>query len=100
MIVDPVSSQNIQKHRRRRSKQPCQVARCSNNAKDEINITTKLYGLARLNVCKKCKKVFESSQIKKNLNTNRKTVEDHETVIDICTRKLEEIDWDDRSYRW
>lgn len=99
MTVDSVSPRNTQRYRRRR-KQPCQVVACTKNARDEVSITTDIYGLVRLNVCKKCKKVFESKQTKNNLNTNRKTIKEDDTPIDKMQSMMDDADFDFRRHRW
>ena len=99
MNVDSVSSQNTQRYRRRR-KQLCQVVPCTKIARDEISIKTDIYDLVRLNVCKKCKKVFESKQTKNNLNTNRKTIEVDDAPLDDLQIMMDGADFDFRRHSW
>lgn len=85
MSYNSISCQNSRKCRRR--KHLCQIISCTNNVTDQVNITTDVYGLVKLKVCKKCKKIYENRP-KNKLSTNIRTELDSESSFEKCVQCL------------
>jgi hypothetical protein len=97
MSVNTVSPPNNK--RKRRCKQDCQVENCTRRARDKISIIAGIYGKVRLNVCKKCKKRFESYQVMNNSKANSKVMDVEDPAAEM-QRIIDGADFDFRRRRW